>query len=208
MSASDVIAMPDDPFGLRSLDIERLRAKRCAKWAEVPDGTQYAAWVADMDFPVAPAIRAALRDVIDRDEFGYPDWGGPYALSPAAKLFPHRMRERYGWSPDPDHLYDLVDVLAYPRHSMRLTELVTPLKPLEAMAQGVPVVTSEGTATEETAGSAAVLVKPMDPTDIARGITEAIARRAELSAKGFARAKKRSWRETAALTAQVYRELA
>jgi PEP-CTERM/exosortase A-associated glycosyltransferase len=31
--------------------------------------------------------------------------------------------------------YDLVDVLVYPRHSMRLTELVTPLKPLEAMAQ-------------------------------------------------------------------------
>jgi PEP-CTERM/exosortase A-associated glycosyltransferase len=34
------------------------------------------------------------------------------------------------------HYYDLVDVLTYPRHSMRLTELVTPLKPLEAMAQG------------------------------------------------------------------------
>ncbi len=79
---------------------------------------------------------------------------------------------------------------------------------LEAMAQGVPVVTSVGTATEETAGSAAVLVQPMDPADIARGITEAISRRAELSAKGIARAKKRSWSTTAALTAQVYRELA
>jgi PEP-CTERM/exosortase A-associated glycosyltransferase len=32
--------------------------------------------------------------------------------------------------------YDLIDVLIYPRLSMRLTELVTPLKPLEAMAQG------------------------------------------------------------------------
>jgi PEP-CTERM/exosortase A-associated glycosyltransferase len=31
--------------------------------------------------------------------------------------------------------YSLVDVLAYPRQSMRITELVTPLKPLEAMAQ-------------------------------------------------------------------------
>ncbi len=31
-------------------------------------------------------------------------------------------------------VYALVDMLAYPRHSMRLTELVTPLKPLEAMA--------------------------------------------------------------------------
>lgn len=34
------------------------------------------------------------------------------------------------------HYYDLLDVLVYPRLSMRLTELVTPLKPLEAMAQG------------------------------------------------------------------------
>lgn len=38
--------------------------------------------------------------------------------------------------------YDLVDVLTYPRHSMRLTELVTPLKPLEAMAQGRLLVAS------------------------------------------------------------------
>lgn len=39
--------------------------------------------------------------------------------------------------------YDLVDVLAYPRLSMRLTELVTPLKPLEAMAQGRLLVASD-----------------------------------------------------------------
>jgi glycogen synthase len=39
---------------------------------------------------------------------------------------PHSEVNRY---------YDLIDVLVYPRHSMRLTELVTPLKPLEAMAQ-------------------------------------------------------------------------
>ena len=39
--------------------------------------------------------------------------------------------------------YDLIDVLAYPRHSMRLTELVTPLKPLEAMAQGRLLVASD-----------------------------------------------------------------
>ena len=39
--------------------------------------------------------------------------------------------------------YDLVDVFAYPRHSTRLTELVTPLKPLEAMAHGRAVVASD-----------------------------------------------------------------
>lgn len=79
---------------------------------------------------------------------------------------------------------------------------------LEAMAQGTPVVTSRGTATEETAGNAAVLVDPMDPADIARGIEEAERRHPELSAKGLARAQRRSWASAAALTAAAYRELA
>ena len=39
---------------------------------------------------------------------------------------PHQEVNRY---------YSLIDLLLYPRHSMRLTDLVTPLKPLEAMAQ-------------------------------------------------------------------------
>jgi PEP-CTERM/exosortase A-associated glycosyltransferase len=39
--------------------------------------------------------------------------------------------------------YDLVDILVYPRLPMRLTELVTPLKPLEAMAQGRMVLASD-----------------------------------------------------------------
>jgi PEP-CTERM/exosortase A-associated glycosyltransferase len=39
--------------------------------------------------------------------------------------------------------YNQIDILVYPRLSMRLTELVTPLKPLEAMAQGKLVVASD-----------------------------------------------------------------
>lgn len=39
--------------------------------------------------------------------------------------------------------YSLVDVLAYPRKSMRLTELVTPLKPLEAMIMGIAQIASD-----------------------------------------------------------------
>jgi len=39
-------------------------------------------------------------------------------------------------------VYALIDILAYPRYSMRLTELVTPLKPLEAMAIGKALVAS------------------------------------------------------------------
>ncbi len=44
---------------------------------------------------------------------------------------------------DVNRYYDLINVLTYPRHPMRLTELVTPLKPLEAMAQGQLFVASD-----------------------------------------------------------------
>jgi len=47
---------------------------------------------------------------------------------------PHQEVERY---------YALIDLLAYPRKAMRLTDLVTPLKPLEAMAQRKLVVASD-----------------------------------------------------------------
>jgi glycosyltransferase involved in cell wall biosynthesis len=39
--------------------------------------------------------------------------------------------------------YSLIDVFVCPRRRMRLTELVTPLKPLEAMAAGLPVLASD-----------------------------------------------------------------
>lgn len=44
---------------------------------------------------------------------------------------------------DVSRYYSLVDLLVYPRKPMRLTELVTPLKPLEAMAQGKLVMASD-----------------------------------------------------------------
>ena len=47
---------------------------------------------------------------------------------------PHDEVQRY---------YNLVDLFVYPRHPMRLTDLVTPLKPLEAMAQGKLLIASD-----------------------------------------------------------------
>jgi PEP-CTERM/exosortase A-associated glycosyltransferase len=47
---------------------------------------------------------------------------------------PHDQVQRY---------YNLIDILVYPRLRMRLTDLVTPLKPLEAMAQGRLVIASD-----------------------------------------------------------------
>ncbi len=79
---------------------------------------------------------------------------------------------------------------------------------IEAMACGAAVVTSAGSATEEVAGGAAVLVDPRDPDAIASGIQEAIERREELGRRGLARAAEFSWARAAEETAAVYREVA
>jgi glycosyltransferase involved in cell wall biosynthesis len=77
---------------------------------------------------------------------------------------------------------------------------------LEAMACGAPVVTTRGTAMEEVADGAAVLVDARDPAEIAAGIVRAVADRNELVAKGLERARAFRWDAVAAATVNVYRE--
>ena len=53
-------------------------------------------------------------------------------------IFAGRVPQR-----DVQRYYELIDLLVYPRHRTRVTELVTPLKPLEAMAQGRILIASD-----------------------------------------------------------------
>ncbi len=78
---------------------------------------------------------------------------------------------------------------------------------LEAMACGTPVVTSRGGATEEVAGGAAVLVDPRDPASIAAGIDEAGRRRDAFVELGLARASMFTWRRSADVVEDLWREL-
>jgi glycosyltransferase involved in cell wall biosynthesis len=78
---------------------------------------------------------------------------------------------------------------------------------LEAMASGTPVVAARGGAVPEVAGSAAVLVEPGDPVELAGGIERALADRERLVAAGLDRVQRFSWTETARRTLEVYREL-
>ncbi|TML26112.1 MAG: glycosyltransferase family 4 protein [Actinobacteria bacterium] len=77
---------------------------------------------------------------------------------------------------------------------------------LEAMACGAPVVTSRGTAMEEIADGAAVLVDPSDPADLAAGLERAAAQRGALVARGLERARAFRWDGVANATVDVYRE--
>ncbi|HZX25446.1 MAG TPA: TIGR04063 family PEP-CTERM/XrtA system glycosyltransferase [Telluria sp.] len=71
------------------------------------------------------------------------------------------------------HYYGIADLLVYPRRQMRLTELVTPLKPLEAMAQGRVVVASDVGGHREliTDGRTGVLFPAGDVRALARQVT-------------------------------------
>jgi glycosyltransferase involved in cell wall biosynthesis len=79
---------------------------------------------------------------------------------------------------------------------------------LEAMACGAPVVTTRGTAMEEVADGAAVLVDARDADEIAAGIERAELERDQLVARGLERARAFRWDAVADATVRVYREAA
>ncbi len=75
---------------------------------------------------------------------------------------------------------------------------------LEAMAHGVPVVTSAGTACAEVAGDAGVLVAPTDPGEVAAGLERALDERTGLARASRERAAGFTWSAAARATADAY----
>jgi glycosyltransferase involved in cell wall biosynthesis len=85
------------------------------------------------------------------------------------------------------------------------------LPPLEAMATGIPVVTSAVSSLPEVVGDAAMIVNPENVFDIARGLREVLvddALRARLIQGGKRQVAQFSWRRTAEQTLEVYLEVA
>jgi cystathionine beta-lyase len=89
------------------LDLERLRRRSSEKWRRYPAPT-LPAWVAEMDYPIAPAVRAALLNAVELDDFGYPTLAAERAV---AEAFAERMRLRYGWSAPAAQTMVLSDVV-------------------------------------------------------------------------------------------------
>jgi PEP-CTERM/exosortase A-associated glycosyltransferase len=118
---------------------------------------------------------------------------------------PHADVQRY---------YSIVDVLAYPRHSIRLTELVTPLKPLEAMAQGHLLVASDVGGHRELIrhGETGELFRAGSASALAEAILALLERRErwpERRARGRAFVEaERTWAASVARYAPIYRALA
>ncbi|MBX3592982.1 TIGR04063 family PEP-CTERM/XrtA system glycosyltransferase [Sphingomonas sp.] len=117
---------------------------------------------------------------------------------------PHEQVERY---------YSLIDLLVYPRKRMRLTDLVTPLKPLEAMAQRRLVAASDVGGHRELIrdGDTGTLFAPDDPAALADAVARVFADRAGWAAqRERARAfveTERNWATNVARYEPVYQKL-
>ena len=85
------------------------------------------------------------------------------------------------------------------------------LPPLEAMACGTPVITSNRSSLPEVVGAAALLVDPEDTRDLADAMARLVDEaplREELRERGLERARAFSWQRTAELTSAVYESVA
>lgn len=112
-----------------------------------------------------------------------------------------------------DRYYSVIDILAYPRKKMRLTELVTPLKPLEAMAQRRLVAASDVGGHRELIrdGDTGTLFAPGDPAAIAASLAGLLADHSNWEARRE-RARifvenERNWASNVARYVPVYQKL-
>ncbi|MGI5185946.1 aminotransferase class I/II-fold pyridoxal phosphate-dependent enzyme [Dactylosporangium sp. CA-152071] len=153
------------------------------KWGSTAPDT-IAAWVADMDLGVAPAIRDGLLDLVHREDFGYPFWRGE---DPVVTAFEDWMRQRHGWSPRPGRTRVFTDVLqilqvmvehttapgdgvaihvpAYPPFLASIQRAGRRIVPLPMLDDGARWTFDTGRLAERLAGCRLlVLVNPHNPT--------------------------------------------
>ena len=156
--------------------------------------------------PAHPALRVLLVG------------GGPQEAALKAQVAARGLQDRVLFTGRVPHAqvqryYELIDVLAYPRKAMRLTELVTPLKPLEAMAQGRMLVASDVGGHRELVrdGETGFLFAAGDAQALAQAIDRLLGRRADWpriarQARAFVEVE-RTWARSTGRYASLYEAL-
>jgi cystathionine beta-lyase len=91
---------------LTNLSLEHLRLRRSAKWRFF-DEDVLPAFVAEMDFPLAPPVKIALAEAVELDDTGY---GYPAALG-LAEVYTDFAATRFGWEIDPARVSPAPDVV-------------------------------------------------------------------------------------------------
>ncbi len=144
--------------------------------------------------------------------------GGPMADAVAAQAKASGLSDHIHFTGRVPHdavsrYYSLIDILAYPRKPMRLTELVTPLKPLEAMAQGRLVLASDVGGHRELIedGVTVTLFGAGDPAALAHAAADLLLRRdlwddRRQTARTYVE-KERNWAVNVARYRPVYHSL-
>lgn len=107
--------------------------------------------------------------------------------------------------PELPHLYNAADLCVYPSFYEGFG-----LPPLEAMACGTPVITSNTSSIPEIAGDAALLINPHDMYDLAEKMKQVLnstAKQKQMQAAGLAQASKFTWEKCARETLAAYEKL-
>lgn len=89
------------------VDLDRLRRRRSVKWT-LYEPDVLAAWVAEMDFDVAPVVRSAIEAGVEREDFGYA-MGDLSELSNACAAF---LMAEHRWAVPPTRIFPIADVLS------------------------------------------------------------------------------------------------
>ena len=98
----------------KSINLQALRNPRRVKWG-TNESDILCSWVADMDFGIPPAIKRAMEEMLNNEEFGYPVW----EIDPVISAFENRMKNYYHWTPIPERtkvLSDLIQILQIVLH--------------------------------------------------------------------------------------------
>jgi cysteine-S-conjugate beta-lyase len=88
-----------------NLDLAELRRRRGSKWSRYPHEI-LPAWVADMDYPIAPCIEHALVGAIRRGDVGYPPM-----TTDIPNVLAARAKQRWNWTVAPERVHLMPDVV-------------------------------------------------------------------------------------------------